>query len=76
MLMGNETDDPGPNRNCFAGSDHQLFSGVREIIDKKDDGTVGISHYVCDSTDLRGIRMVLLRNGLLLPKPYLRVSVL
>lgn len=74
--MGNETDDPGPNRNHFADSDHQLFSDIREIVDQKDDGTMGISYYVRVSTDLRGIRMVLLRNGLLFPKPYLRVSVL
>lgn len=74
--MGSEIDDPGPNRHYIAGSDHQLLTGIREIVDQKDDGTVGISYYVRQSAGVRRFGMVVCRMGLLHPKPPICVSVL
>ena len=71
--MGRDIDDPGPDRNNFAVGDNQLFSGIREIVDQKDDGTMGIPSPVRESAGVRDIGMVLCRMGLLHPQPGLCV---
>ena len=74
--MVETADDPGPSRICFTGGNHRMFPDIREVLNQKDDGTVGISYYVRKSSGVRRFGMVLCRMGLLLPKSCLCLSVL
>ena len=69
-------DDSGPSRNCFADSDHRMLSGKHETVDKKDNGTVGLSYHVSKLARLDGFGSLLCRMGVLLPQPTLCLSVL
>jgi hypothetical protein len=74
--MPEVNDDPGPGRNRITDSDYWMFSDIREIIDQKEDGTVGISLYTRKSTGIRSFGNLVCRMGLLMPDPCLRLFVL
>lgn len=69
-------DDPGPDRNCFADSNHRLFSGEHQTVDKENNRAVGLSHYVPKSARLDGLGSVLCRMGVFLPQPSIFLPVL
>ena len=74
--MGNETDDPGPNRYIIASKYNRLFANRGKTFDANRDGAVGVSGDVPQPAGVRGIGSILCRMGLLLPKSGLCVLVL
>ena len=69
-------DDPGPSRNYFTDSDYRMLPDEHETVDKKGNGTVGLSYHASKPTRLDGFGSLLCRMGVLLPQPSICLPIL